>query len=290
MTFHQKILLQDEHAPLVIMDTMNGFFRWYHSSLSRVNRAMGLPRNTRMKYDDRMGISALLAAFETTFREYFINVLHHTRGKKCNVIMAFDCKRGRIWRNRHTKDAVTNLSTYKATRKTRKDAGIYAAIRFMFDDMLPRLLPGQCIGVPESEADDIVAVITRLVNARCPNRWVYIVSDDSDFIQLLDHPTNEICTQRYERITKCRVSARKHLLKKIIGGDRLDNIPPAFPECDKHVAEELTNDPGKLRDMITTHGEMGIRRNRLLIDFDEIPINIKSRIIEKALLIRSRRT
>jgi len=284
--YYNPITSDDKH-PLIIIDTMNGFFKWYKKSLVRLNKSRRLPYNRIVDYGDKFGMSALTATFETTFREYIRKLLRMTQTTVANVVLALDCRRSRVWRNDFTIDARTNLSTYKATRNTSPDPGISTTIRFMFDDMLPRLLPNHCIGVPRAEADDVIAVITRLVNARSPARPVYIVSDDSDFIQLLDHGTNEIYTQRHERTRdRCLFPARTHLLIKVIGGDFLDNIRPAFPNCSKRLVETLAGDPERLAKMVATHGDEYLKLNRKLIDFDYIPPTIKSRIIERSLLLR----
>ena len=289
-TVRHNPVTSNEVSPLVIIDTMNGFFRWYDTSLRRLNKSRKLPNNTTVEYDDKIGMSALNAAFETTFRGYVRDLLRMTHASLCNVLMALDCRRSQIWRNDFTVNAVTRIPTYKGNRRTRNDPGISATIRFMLDDMLPRLLPNQCIGVPHAEADDIIAVITRLVNARSPKRAVCIVSDDSDFIQLLDHDTNEVYTQRHERTRdRCRHSARTHLLIKIIGGDYRDNIRPAFPGCTQDYAERLASSPRLLENTIAAHGDTQFASNRNLIDFDFIPPRIKSRIIERTLLVRVQR-
>ena len=277
----------DDSESIVLLDTVNAFFSMYHQSLRRFNRAHHRERGSTVDADDAHGLSALKSAFEATFLRGIRNILNRTGADSRDLVFAIDCQRRNVWRHDLLTDRETNQSRYKATRPQRSDAGIPAVLRFLYDDLLPRALPGRRVGAPRAEADDVIAVIARLVNARAPDRRVYVVSDDSDFVQLLDHPSTELLNQRLNRMrTKYPRPAREYLAMKIYMGDRIDNIQGAFPRVGPKTADALVRDPALLAAKIERYGRRNLERNRRLICFDYIPDDIRSRIIERALLLR----
>ena len=90
----------------------------------------------------------------------------------------------------------------------------------------------------------MIGVVARLVNAHAPKRRVYIISDDSDFTQLLDHPTTTVLSQ-CGRSLRQKIQHPPHVMKllKIYQGDRPDNIEPAFPRCGPKTAIALYRNP-----------------------------------------------
>lgn len=277
----------DDSESIVLLDTVNAFFSMYHQSLRRFNRARHRERGSTVADDDVNGMAALKSEFEATFLRGIRNILNRTGANSRDLVFAIDCQRRDVWRHDLLWDRAENRSRYKSTRPQRHDAGIPAVLRFLYDDLLPRALPGRRVGVPRAEADDVIAVIARLVNARAPRRRVYVVSDDSDFVQLLDHPSTELLNQRLNRMrTKYPRPAREYLAMKIYMGDRIDNIGGAFPRVGPKTADALVRDPALLAAKIARYGRATLDRNRRLICFDCIPDDIRSRIVECALLLR----
>ena len=107
----------DSMEPLVLIDIMNGFFTWYYLSLRKYNRESKLDKDTVLEVNDKIGLSALKAIFESTFRSRFNTIIKHCDTSINNVIMTFDCPRSKIWRNDYTYDNVSKKSTYNAKRK-----------------------------------------------------------------------------------------------------------------------------------------------------------------------------
>lgn len=279
-------VLADDSPSLVLVDTVNAFFAWYFRTLRVYNRARHRSSGATVPADDTAGMNSLKAAFETTFRRNVDSILALTGAARQDIVFATDCQRARVWRNDVLRDATTNKPLYKAQRNTRKDAGIPVVMRFLYDDLLPRLMPRRRLGAPRAEADDVIGVITRLVNARAPARRVFIISDDSDFLQLLDYPMNEIYSQRFRRQRdKYPRSAQDYMRMKILMGDKIDNIDAAFPRCGPKTAEALIGNPKLMAAKIEKYGSEKLDRNRMLIDFDMIPANVRSTIIERALLL-----
>jgi 5'-3' exonuclease len=282
-------VLADDSPSIVLIDTVNAFFAWYYSTLRRYNRARHRKPAATVDADDEAGMQSLRAAFETTFRRSIQAILTLTGAARQDVVFATDCQRYKVWRNDLLRDEKTDKPLYKAQRSTRKDAGIPAVMRFLYDDLLPRLMPRRRVGAPRAEADDVIGVIARLVNARAPRRRVFVISDDSDFVQLLDFPSNELYSQRLrsqrEKFTR---PANDYKQMKILMGDKIDNIDAAFPRCGPNTAEALLDDPALMAAKIQKYGREKLDRNRVLIDFDMIPAAVRSAIVERALLVRHR--
>lgn len=279
-------VLADNSPCLILIDTVNAFFTWYFTSLSELNKTLGRRANAPML---QKKMPELEAIFETNFRHAIRRILSLQDGARVrDIIFASDCLRNQVWRNDFLRDkSRPTKSVYKATRTTWRDHGIPRLMRFLFDNLLPRVLPHRRVGAPRAEADDVIAVVTRLVNARAPQRRVIIISDDSDFIQLLDFPQNDVYTQRFRRVRNRMVhSPRDHKHIKILCGDRVDNISAAFPRCGIKTAERMIARPHLLKRNLQRYGRELYDRNRILIDFDFIPAFIKGPIVERVLRVR----
>lgn len=268
-------------APIVLIDTVNAFFAWYYATVRIIGkRAPAKPSNIE--------VGALKAAFETTFRRRINRILMFTKTEARNIILATDCPRRNVWRHDIIRTKEHKVENYKSRRAITPDSRIPVLMQFMYDDLIPRLLPNQRIGVARAEADDVIGVITRLVQARSPQRLIYIISDDSDFLQLLDHDQTHILSQSMrsmrDKYPRC---GRVYKALKILQGDRMDTIKPAFPRCGPKTAETLLKNPDLLEQKFEKYGRSQFDLNTKLIDFDHIPPEIRSKILEKVLLLNS---
>ena len=280
-------VLDDTGEPLVLIDSTNMFFHIYFKALGTFNRTRHRPRGATISLQNPRDLTGLTSTFESVFRRCLHKILIVADSSPRNVIFATDCPRNEVWRHAALTDPKDpEKLVYKATRAAKRDPGIKAVIIFMYDDLIPRVLPGHKIGAAHAEADDVIGVLTRLVNHRAPDRRVVIISDDSDFIQLLTHPYTEIYNQRLARMRpKCKDGPITALRVKCLMGDRSDNIGPAFPRCGPKTARRLAADPAALAAKVAQYGDERLKRNTRLIDLNYTPDTIKSRIIEAALLL-----
>lgn len=188
-----------------------------------------------------------------------------------NVVIAMDAKRS--WR----KDVYVD---YKANRKSARDVSIIDFEKFFriadifFEDMKKTFSNFFFIKELGCEADDVIAVLTK----RTFKDPCIIISTDRDLNQLLTLKH----VKQYNPIEKkfFNVSNPKMELDlKIITGDKGDNIPAVHSKCGpvkaaKYISEGLTT--------ITTNSALleNWNRNRVLIDFDFIPLEIETSIVE----------
>jgi len=284
--------------PLVIIDTVNSFFTYYYSALRIYNRSHHLDNNTPLcvnktgkwwpltKSEIKI-FNNFLSIFEGLFNRAILKIKNVTNCYQRNIIFAIDCPRSEIWRSDILRDEKTNITSYKSTRTTRSDIGIPSTLKYLYDTLLPKY-NYQRIGVSKAEADDIIGILTHFVNHYSPNRPVFIISDDSDFIQLLMYKNNNLYTQRLNNVrNKIKHSPRKLLEMKIIQGDRIDNIDSAFPKIGPKRSLNLINNPELFQKKIDKFGDEKLKRNRLLIDLSYIPNYIKGQVLEKVFILKT---
>ena len=198
------------------------------------------------------------------------------------VIIAIDNKN--TWRK-------SVFPQYKANRKKSKDT-----LNIDWDDLYHNLsiienelrdnTPYKVLKVDECEADDIIASIA--IKYSDFNK-ILIVSGDNDFLQLQKYEN----VYQYNPIKKISIKcddARKALMSKLIEGDRGDGIPNFLSSDNSFVdgirqksitqinlEKWLNQDPSVF--CVTGEMQRNWARNKMLIDFDEIPFNIQVNIL-----------
>lgn len=155
-----------------------------------------------------------------------------------------------------------------------------------------------------AEADDIIAVLCEWTQDNdlvqdglfdSEPQPVLIVSSDGDFISLQKFKNVSQWSPITGKFVKPRNNAQEHLLEKIVRGDAGDNIPNVFTSDEwsikrisgedtvraKNVkAERLEEFLEKGYDACRNDDErVHYERNKLLIDFTCIPVQLKERII-----------
>lgn len=187
------------------------------------------------------------------------------------VVLAIDDRKN--WRKKVYID-------YKANRKLQRDASDFPWEKYFehIEEFLESMkeLPLKVIKVPFTEADDIIAVLSKH-NEHQKN---IILTSDSDYKQLLQYPQNRI----YDPLKKKFMEEKEPLkcLKiKIVAGDSGDNIPSIKPRIGEKTAIKLI-DTGQLETLLKEEEiNKNYTRNEKLIDFQYIPIIIQKEILNK---------
>ena len=200
------------------------------------------------------------------------------------VIIACDNKK--YWRREY-------FPNYKAGRKKVRDSSVHDW-NLIFECLnkikqeLKDFSPYTVLDVERAEADDIIAVLSSEFSKE---EKIMILSNDKDFIQL------QKCSnvEQYSPILKKKISeknANLYLKEMIIRGDSSDGIPNILSQDDVFLTE------GKKQGSITKkkleqwlyqepeffcNDEMmrNYSRNQLMIDFEFIPKDIKTSILQK---------
>jgi hypothetical protein len=197
-----------------------------------------------------------------------------------NVVIACDDKN--YWR----KDI---FPYYKANRKkSREDSGLDWAQIFgcldKFKQEFREYFPYKVIQVPNAEADDIIAVLTKHYHAE----QILIASSDKDYQQLQVYPF----VKQYSPVMKKEIVCsypEQYLLEHIIRGDSGDGVPNCLspdntfvlglrqkPLTSKRIAA-IAYDPMAVEEEV----KRNFLRNKTLIDFNQIPKQIEDQIIEQ---------
>lgn len=182
---------------------------------------------------------------------------------------------------------------YKSNRKkARDDSGFDWTLIFetlnKVRDELKENFPYKVIDVEGAEADDVIAVLAGRLSA---NEEILILSSDKDFVQLQKYGNVTQYSPILKRFVKTDDPAlyvKEHILK----GDRGDGIPN-FLSADNVFAvgeRQKTINTKKLTEWMKQSPEefcttdtmlRNYKRNQMLVDFDYVPENIKTKIVEE---------
>jgi 5'-3' exonuclease len=198
--------------------------------------------------------------------------------KPNRVIIAFDSSNN--WRK-------SVYSLYKANRKVNRDKS--ALINFKefwpimeeFINTFSLIFQNIVIlRIDKCEADDIIAAVAVHESV---NSDVTIITTDSDFNQLLSLKNINIYNPKTHKLVKC-LHPQTELEIKILKGDATDNIPAVFKRCGPQTAAKIINNGG-IHEFIKSSDQSDVIkenyiRNRKLIDFNFMPIDIKSLILK----------
>jgi 5'-3' exonuclease len=190
-----------------------------------------------------------------------------------NLVFLMDCPRGEIWRRRV-------LPEYKATRGEKGGFDTRAFEAAVEQVVKPLQAQGAVVlAHPHSEADDLAAGVARWAKACDSSVRMVIVTGDSDFLQLATERVH--IHTIYGDCALARLACgdpRTLLLRKLLMGDKSDNIPAIRPrmgpKATDHWLEEgvetlLADDPD---------ARANFERNRTLIDLQCAPEDILSGI------------
>lgn len=244
----------DASRTVLALDTSFFVFHQFFSARRRA-RADGATSGERADLD--RFVSQLRATITRKVREYDVPA--------GNLVFLMDCARADIWRR-------GVYPEYKATRgdKVGFNAG---AFETAMEEVVKRF-EGQgavVLSHPHAEADDLAAGVARWANA-CKVARLVIVTGDSDFLQLAGARVHV-----HTIYGECALSSlscgdpQRLLLRKILMGDKSDNIPSIRPRMgpkaadhwmDVGVEKMLDNDPA---------ARVNYERNRTLVDLQCAP-------------------
>lgn len=216
---------------------------------------------------------AVIQKFGKVFEDNLIAYKKRMNSEWDKMYIVKDCLRGSIWRKQHYPE-------YKKHRAERKnDPYIFI---YTYNVLLPHLLDKygfNYIGYEKAEADDIIAVLHSTIRENDPSHPINIITNDHDYLQLLDSHTKIINCNNIE--LKEKIDPQIMLVFKdwkVIRGDTSDNIPPIHPKIGDKKALKLAQNKEQLCSKLQENDE--IKRqyelNKILIDFEYIPSDIKT--------------
>jgi len=210
------------------------------------------------------------------FKHMFMNSLLQTIKKfePERVVLAFDSKNS--WR-------YSIYDQYKSNRKIARDKTVIDFEKFFpifnefKNDIREVFTKFYILECERAEGDDIISVIT---SNKLNNGNAIVVSTDKDFHQLLINKNIQQYDPIKQKMVNC-LNPTKELDLKIIMGDKSDAIPAIKPRTGIASAESILKSGLEtfLEHADNKEYRENYKRNRILIDFNFIPIDITNNII-----------
>ena len=207
-----------------------------------------------------------------------------------NTYLARDCPRADIWRNALFPEYKDNREC--GNKATNFDPEIFG---YVYETLLPLLntkgLAFKVVQAATAEADDVIAIAHRLIRAKSgdanANAAIFILTNDHDYIQLLDENTTIINGQGDPVAAKYDDETLGVFLEyKIIRGDVSDNIPSIGKKIGDKTAHKLALNPTLLLERFKKDANVKAQYdlNKNLISFEKIPEALANDIVSQLAL------
>jgi|GEM_PF-1976407 len=255
-------------SPLILIDGSNFTFWRYNATKAWWSHA---------KQGEPEDCSVENSLFRNKYTKHFWDTITkiEKKFKTDNLIWCQDTPRRKLWRM----DIDTD---YKGTRDDQKCPEIGPIFEYTYGTLLEEK---KCLAISaeNAEADDCVGVICNYVRENQPDREIVIISNDTDFLQLVDNKVQLVKPAKLKPVPLKSESGEKYLKTKILTGDTSDNIPKVFKGCGPKKAEELINDPRAFELQVKSQPDRWARyqHNLNLISFQQIPEEIQKDILTK---------
>ena len=198
------------------------------------------------------------------------------------MLIAKDCSRKDIWRMKH-------LPEYKGTREhDDKFEGKYF-FKLAYESLFKNTSAKSILSCQNLEADDCIALTVRHLTNKYPDAHISIIANDMDYLQLCSHNI-KLYDLKYNDLSVSKKSTgdpKKDLFCKIITGDKSDNISGVFPRCGIKTAMKYYDNKTLFETKLAEKPEYKIlyERNKLIIDFNNIPQELVDLFNKETLLI-----
>lgn len=245
------------------------FYR-YHSLLTWWKCAY--PENVSV-LEDPIQDPTFVEKFKKTFVDQLTRLprnLKLDKSIKPIMLVAKDCPRENIWRNKH-------FPNYKQNRANGPEDGFMGGpfFKMVYEEKL--FFEGGARAVlrhPQLEADDCIAICIKHLLATHPNCNIYVITSDKDYLQLASDQVH-LYNLSFKKLTDQKSSsgnAECDLFCKILSGDPSDNIPSVFPKCGPKTAIKCFEDKEFFeKKMDKEEYWKQYELNKTIIDFNCIP-------------------
>ena len=195
-----------------------------------------------------------------------------------NVFFMKDTQRSQIWRTsifpayKQNRDLVSN---------NKFDPIVFSSI---FQNVIPIVQEKYKIkdcGMLCAEADDVIAVAVDVVSAKFPEAQITIITNDNDFVQLVQGRRLNIYNASFVDIVSRFDDTMMSVYTewKVIKGDKSDNIPSIGPKIGDKTALKLALCKDALEKKLQNPSiKEQYLLNKQLIDFAMIPSNLRDDI------------
>lgn len=238
------------------------------------------------------------SAFNNQFKTFFWNTIVGIVSKFPDIKQVIICHDNRSWRT-------SFFPHYKKNRQIDKIkdnfdwSDFFTRFRKFHTDEIEQYSPFISLNVENTEGDDIIGTLAIKLSQENPKSTIFIYSSDKDFVQLLKYPNIKLYSSIKKRFITS-LNPKNDLLALILLGDSSDGIPnvrnrsdhfvnPTIVEGKKVRGERLgevtvwkciTENTVFEKIVNTPEIQKRFEENRRLIDLEEIPLDIKRRIIQ----------
>jgi 5'-3' exonuclease len=196
-----------------------------------------------------------------------------------HIIFCMDTPKARVWRTDIKND-------YKADRlEMSEKTNLKPTFKYTYNTIIPNIIKNNTnifkLRVNKLEADDLIGIISKYLEVK-PNINIYIVSDDDDFKQLGRPNLFFVSFRNKKPISLTLNNAKISLHKKILLGDKSDNIKSIFPpKFSIKIKQRLVESIDEFNEFIKNNKEIEKRYNEniQLICFDSIPEEYRKHVI-----------
>lgn len=184
------------------------------------------------------------------------------------ILFALDCPRDDIWRREIYPE-------YKATRTHANDFDreIFQKVYAFLERERERLMI-RMVKHPKLEADDICYILTKCDYLSDCDKIV-IIANDNDYLQLCSDRVMVVNKEGREIKERGCGNAQRDLMRKILMGDKSDNIPSVCAGIGPKTADKLIAlAADEFDDWLRKKGvtaATNLERNKKLIDMSHIP-------------------
>lgn len=253
------------------------FYRYY-ATLSWLKKY----QKSDVQVCDIMENIDFMEKYPKLFERTLCDLVKSSKVKWENVFIVKDSIRDTIWRNDH-------FQNYKGSRDDKLESFNKDIFKYTYNVLLPALqnkFKFHVINHDRLEADDVIALSKKYIRDLNSHVMITIITNDNDYIQLIDDHTIIKNLQGRELKSRIDVSPEMYLKIKILSGDKSDNIPCIMKKVGPKTAEKLAENEDNFVKFCEKNPDAykQYKLNKLLIDFAQIPDDLKNAFLKRIVI------
>jgi 5'-3' exonuclease len=258
---------QVKNNNILIIDTSYVIFYRFHALESWFRRAY--PDDKTTNYD------IINEKFDKLFTKCINELIKKYKSTVENVIFCKDASRKDLWRTKLYPE-------YKGTRRSNMD--IDPSFIQTYTTIIPRFIEkgSKLVVEKNAEADDVASVLAKHIKANNVDANITVITNDNDYLQLIQERICICNLQNKDLCARVKENPENELLMKILMGDVSDNIKGIMGKSGKRLANKYIRDKELLKERMKEDEEfkIGYILNETLVDFNKIPDDIQTNIIQ----------
>lgn len=274
MASTSRIILHSDRNVMFVDLSYFVFYRYYSTLTWWKHQA-----KEEVDINELMNETEYVDKFAKMFEKTLVSLVKSAKVDWDNVVLVRDCTRDTIWRMEYFPD-------YKATRDDKLGSFNRDIFKYVYCELLPQLMESygfQMISHEKLEADDIVYLLKKKLRSVNIETKVTIITNDNDFIQMWDDNTviNNLMGKSIVERVQC--DPMEYLKRKVIMGDKSDNIPCIMKKVGEKTAEKLAANDVVFEAFCVKNPQAREQHklNTLLIDMNNIPGDLREDLYER---------